>query len=90
MTADARRRTADDGFMSLVTQHVRRTLLWGWLVFALGAVWDLAYHAPTILIGVQWPPAIDSTGEFGHVITFVGAVIVIFSILRKHERAKRS
>ena len=61
----------------------------GWLVFIFGAAWDAAYHAPSILLGWQWPAAVDSVGEFGHVITLVGAVVIIFAVLRRHEAGRR-
>jgi len=67
---------------------LRYTTHFGWLIFALGAVWDIAYHVPTLLFAVRWPPAIDSVGEFGHVITLAGAVIIIFAILRNNERRR--
>jgi len=67
-------------FLARHTSHL------GWLTFALGALWDVAYHAPTLMFAVRWPPAIDSVGEFGHVITFAGAIIIIYGILRNHER----
>jgi len=90
MTTEDGRRKTETRHPSPVTRHqslvLRPSSHVGWLVFALGALWDIAYHAPTILFAVQWPAAIDSIGEFGHVVTFVGAVVIIFAILRKHER----
>ncbi len=68
---------------SLVTRH---SPLLGWLLVAIGAVTDAIYHAPTILFGLQWPPAVDAIGEFGHTVIFVGIVIIIFAMLRKHSR----
>ncbi len=67
---------------SFVARHLSRL---GWLVFALGALLDAVYHAPSLLFGLELPPAIDSLGEFGHVVTLVGAVIIIFAVLRRHE-----
>ncbi len=61
---------------------------YSWLVFATGVAWDVLYHAPIILWGAQWPAAIDTIGEFGHVITFVGIVMVIFAVLRTHSKSQ--
>ncbi len=83
LTTNDRRPTIEDHSSSLVTRHSSHL---GWLIFALGAVWDVIYHAPTILLGAQWPPALDAIGEFGHVITFLGIVTIIFAVILNYQR----
>jgi uncharacterized protein involved in cysteine biosynthesis len=65
--------------MRLTVAHV------GWFVFWFGLVTDLFYHIP-LLFGVQWPLFVDVIGEAGHTVIFVGIVILIFGVLRKHTK----
>ena len=57
----------------------------GWSLISVGAITDLIYHIPIWLFGTQWPAAIDTLGEFGHTIIFVGIVTVVFAVLQRHS-----
>lgn len=58
----------------------------GWLIFMLGVVWDLVYHTALLLTGVTLPSALDLIGSLGHAVTFVGAVVIIFALLRRYKK----
>jgi hypothetical protein len=61
--------------------------LLGWAAVIAGAAADAVYHIPNWFFGVQWGPEIDAIGEFGHTVIFAGIVVLIFDILRRHQRA---
>jgi hypothetical protein len=61
-------------------------LLLGWIIFAFGVLWDLIYHAALLLVTTSLPSSLDLLGSFGHVITFVGIVVIIYALLRRHAR----
>ena len=64
------------------TQSISR---WGLIVLALGVAGELLYHVPP-LFGWAWSPLIETIGESGHTIMFVGVVMVVFGVLRQHQR----
>lgn len=57
----------------------------GWLLVALGAIMEILYHGPALLCGVQWPPVVETIGESGHTVIFIGIVLLIFAVLRSHQ-----
>ncbi len=61
--------------------------LLGWSIVIAGAAADAFYHIPNWFCGVQWGPAIDAIGEFGHTVIFAGIVVLIFDILRRNQGA---
>lgn len=71
------RRANGHSFLSL--------LFLGWVIFGLGVLWDLSYHA-ALLVVTSLPSSLDLIGSFGHVITFAGIVLIIYALLRRHAR----
>ena len=61
-------------------------LLLGWIVFALGVLWDLIYHAALFLVNTSLPSSLDLIGSFGHVVTFGGTVIIIYALLHRNRK----
>ena len=62
--------------------------LLGWLIVAFGALSEAVYHIPNWFFGVQWGPTIETFGEFGHTVVFVGIVVLVYDILRRHPIAR--
>jgi hypothetical protein len=58
----------------------------GWTIVAAGIVLELLYHGPELLFGAKWPVIVATVGEFGHTAVFVGFVVVIFGVLRAHNK----
>ncbi len=57
----------------------------GWIVFALGLAWDVTYHTALFLVPARVPDTLDLIGGFGHVITLVGLVVVVWQMLRRNS-----
>ncbi len=84
MTDDRRPQTADDQSRSAVGGRWSVRFI-GWLLISVGAVADLIYNVPILLFGTRWPATIDTLGEFGHTVIFVGIVTVVFAVLQRHS-----
>ena len=58
----------------------------GWTLVVFGAVAEAVYHIPNWFFGVHWSPVIETLGEFGHTVIFVGIVALVFDVLRQHQK----
>ncbi len=70
--------------MNTMSAWIKSTRV-GWIVFAFGLAWDIAYHTALFLAPVRVPDTLDLLGGMGHVLTLVGLVIVVWQTLRRHS-----
>ncbi len=83
LTDDGRRTTEVSRRSPVIRLPSARTV--GWVMIIAGTVADLIYHIPILLFETRWPATIDTLGEFGHTVIFVGIVTVVFAVLQRHS-----